>query len=543
MANRQKAWRLPIPPGARAIVDGAVELALMDPPPGMPAVAALNAVRRAFELDIPATLPTLAPLMFAGDWTVAAAAEEGTERLLDSMQSWEFAALDRELRAPYGPLSRVVDLASLPALVRRSTRQGLLIGIASCHREGRVRAAALHTAEQWDVEPGLLFTLLRLDDWVLPVRRLARARILERLTIAHVPELIPALPLMEALARRRRVKQDKALGWVEHLLRDDDAREALWAGLASPETAVRRSCLGLLAESPDVDLVRMLDVATQPGDPVLAGRAADAVLARIQGLPQTLLVSPSAAVRVRAVVRAASLPPTESLRPLQAALFDPRRTVREVAIHHLRAGGAERIEARYRAVVDEGEGQALQAAVAGLGETGGREDIPRLVQLLAPDVAPTLAATALAAIARLDPRGQGDLFVTHLDDPRRGVSREARTALLSSRSVAPEERIWELVVNASTDHGSRNAFRIVARGTRWRRVARMVAGARSTDPWIVQYALAGLERWCRGSARYGQVPIGARDAELVEAALKGRGRSVPGEIVTVVRATLALARA
>ena len=542
MRRRQKAWRRRIPAGAGPIVDAAVELVLMEPLPGLLPNRRMDAVRRAFGLDTPATLPRLAPLVFANDPAIAAFAESETARIMAGMRSWEFAALDRELRGTFSVLGRVVDMVSLARKARASERRALLLGIASCHRDGRVRATAMHTAEQWSVDLALPFTLLRLDDWVRPVRRLARSRVLDRMGLEHVPELVETLPLLEALAARKRVQTDKTLRWIEQLLRDPAARSGLWGGLDSDETAVRRSCLQLLVESGDVDLVRMLEIASTSADPILAGGAADAVLAHVTGVPDALLSSPSAQVRARALVRVASLPPVDSLRPLQAALLDPRRSVREVAVHHLRKGGAAGIESRYREVLERGEGERLRAAIGGLGETGDRADVARLVPFLAPDSRPRTARAALAAIARLDPRGQGELFLTHLDDPRRGVSREATRALLSPRSTVPEPRIWALVQSAATAHGSRNAFRVVARGSRWTRVARMLVGADSTDPWIAEHARVGLARWCRSSAAYGQVPAPAPVAALVDAALAGRGRGVPERVARVVRTTLDLAR-
>ncbi len=541
MGGRQKAWRRRIPSGARPIVDAAVELALMEPLPGM-ADRRMDALRRAFALDVPATLPRLAPLVFAPQEEVAGLAEVETERLIATMKSWEFAALDRELRLWASPLRDVVGMVDLTRAVRRSSRQPLLLGLASCHPDGRVRATAMHTAEQWDVDLPLPFTLVRLDDWVQPVRRLARGRVLQRLGLEHVPQLVAALPLMEALAARRRVARDKTLRWVEQLLRDPAARSSLWEGLASDETAVRRSCVELLAESDDVDLVRMLEVACSDPDPVIAGRAADAVLAGVTGVPDALLASPNAPVRARALLRAATLPPAESLGPLQAALLDPRRSVREIAVHHLREGGAEGIAARYKAVIARADGERRRAAIAGLGETGEPGDGEVLLPFLELEVPPGTSRAAVSALARLDTRGRSALFVDLLDDPRRGVSREATRALLSPRAVVPEPRLWELVTEAKTAHGSRNAFRIVARGGRWRRVARMLVGADSTDPWIAQQALAGLERWCGASIAYGQVPASKTDAALVDAALKGRGRGVPERIARVVATTLDLAR-
>jgi HEAT repeat protein len=542
MGRTRKAWRRPLDASARALVDSAVEFALMDPLPGFGRGDRLRAVRRAFELNLPATLPRLAPLAFAPDPEVAAFAQTAVPGLLGLMHSWEYVALDRGLRHPDSHLDRLVTASKLDALVRRTESRALLLGLATCHPNGYVRATAMRSANQWDVELPLYFALLRLDDWVLPIRRLARRRILDRVGLDHVPDLIPALPLMELLAGRRRVQRGKALRWIEQLLRDPEARSVLWTGLDSPEPAVRRSSISLLIEASDIDLVRMLDVARDPHDPWTAGRAADAILATGAGVPDELRTSPDAGVRARALAAAAELPSVESLAALQAGLMDPNRAVREVAVFHLHKGGAIRIGAMYRAHLGTARGRTLRTALCGVGEVGDDQDIPLLLPFLAPGRPSMIARAALAAIARLDRSGRLDLLIDHLDDPRPGVSRTAADALGKSPRVPPRDRLWGLVSSAHHTHGSRNAFRVLARGPRWARAPHLLLGANSADPWIAQHALCGLEAWCHQIPPAVPPPSSA-DSQAVEAALRGRGRGVPERIAVTIRRVMEAARA
>ena len=535
MVRRQRAWRRTPSAEQRSLVAAAVALAGIEPLPGVDRIAAL---RDAFDLAVPASLPTLAPLAFSSDRAVAVVAEAGVRRLLGAMQSWEYAALDRELRT--STLREDVTLGSLTGTANRARDPGVLLGIAACHPDGRVRMSALQSADHWNVDVPLGLLLVRLDDWVLPVRRLARRRVLARLDLENVPALVAALPLMERLAGRRRVQKDKALRWIEQLLRDATARSGLWRGLESEEVAVQRSTISLLVEATDIDVLRML-VASTRRDPFVARTAADAVIATLESVPDELLRSRVGQVRVRALLALSEPPTPEGLGALRSALMDPLRSVREVAVFHLRKRGATHIAARYREAA-EVAGRSRRIAVLGLGETGSATDIPLLTGLLSRDHDPSLARAALGSICRLDPKGQVELLLAHLDDPRPGVSREARTALQASRRVASPEALWGIVQTAENTHGSRNAFRVLARARLWQSAAYLLRGADHTDPWIAAHAAQALERW--GAGRSASVPpISSQERQAVETALAGRGRGVPERIAARMRDMLAAAPA
>ena len=106
------------------------------------------------------------------------------------------------------------------------------LGMASLHPEGRVRAEAVGVL-QGRVEGDraeLAFLLLRLNDWVEPVRTIARAAIEARLGVGHVEAWVHASPLVEALARRSRVDHRSTIDAVTELLRAPAARRALRRG-------------------------------------------------------------------------------------------------------------------------------------------------------------------------------------------------------------------------------------------------------------------------------------------------------------------------
>ena len=98
-------------------------------------------------------------------------------------------------------------------------RCALLLGLATCHASGYVRRNAVACLDQ-QVQSGaeIPFLLLRLGDWVHPVRLQAQCAVARRLDAEHASTFLPYLGLVERLRARRRMTESPLLSRIEEVL-------------------------------------------------------------------------------------------------------------------------------------------------------------------------------------------------------------------------------------------------------------------------------------------------------------------------------------
>jgi hypothetical protein len=363
------------------------------------------------------------------------------------------------------------------ALLERFQQPGagaLVVALASLHRDGRIRQAAVSrmlNSPRADLVP---FLALRTTDWVPQVRALARGGL--AVLLHEQPALVP-----EALGVALR---------MEHRSRGDFLGSTILAALlgATPRIRARllaapdprvRSYLGRHALAhgwfgPDELLSRAL------GEPDRALREAAAEQAAKQAIWQNrlpvlehLAASRHPGVRVTGLTALA-----RAGQPVRAAgyLDDPAAVVRALARDVVRrAGGAPRTH--YRAAV--GLADPPLGAVEGLGETGTAQDAPLLAPLLGHRSAQVRAAAVrgLARIGALHP----EQALRMLHDPSPRVVREAAVAAaavipavdaVDCRALLADQRI-EL---------RRAGYRLLRHGTRPIAVRREAAELARTDP-------------------------------------------------------------
>ncbi|CAL9424411.1 hypothetical protein [Streptomyces sp. enrichment culture] len=353
-----------------------------------------------------------------------------------------------------------LDVRSLLPLTTRLAHAEELteaeLALALCHRDGRVREAALDGAAD---HPGLLpLVVIRCSDWVEQVRERAR-RLLERHLDAD--RAVALAPLLLRVGRRERGAYGvRLLGEVllrapggppEPLYRSEDRavrrfarRLAVEEGLLSPAELARTAAR-------DTDIVVQRLCADAALAAVLRGGAYDDVLPELLGARNTQ--ARSAGVTA---LRAAGRP--EAAVPF---LADRSALVRACARYVVRQGGGDP-GAWYREQCAAPR-QVSPGAVIGLAECGERADAALLWPLLAHTVA-QVRARAVAGLRTLDVADAARLRPL-LDDPAPGVVRETALALLPSAAAVPEEWLTERLGARWPRHVRMAAFRLLdARG-------------------------------------------------------------------------------
>ncbi|MGY4976011.1 hypothetical protein ACWCYL_02370 [Streptomyces sp. 900105755] len=329
--------------------------------------------------------------------------------------------------------------------------------LALCHRDGRIRQAALETSARF---PALLpLVVIRCADWVAPVRE--RARQLLRATL-DADAAVSLAPLILLVGRRGR----GAFG-VEVLadVLRGASHEQLGRLCADGDRTVRRFAHRLAVAEGKLSAAELARAAARDPDPAVQTLCAEAAVALVpEGAAADDVLGPLLAARGPRVRSIGVTALRRAGRPQRAADFlaDRSGAVRACARYVLRQYGTDPLP-WYRRRVAAGDPALPPGAVRGLAECGERADAGLLAPLLA-HPSPGVRAAAVAGSRILDvtdvPR-----FRDLLDDPAPGVVREATVNLLPSAGALDAGWLMDRLGAGRPRHARVAAFRLLdARG-------------------------------------------------------------------------------
>nr|WSY55470.1 hypothetical protein OG999_38680 [Streptomyces sp. NBC_00886] len=390
-----------------------------------------------------------------------------------------------------------------PSFADRLTEPRL--ALAMCHRDGRIRQAALDRVAEHPVLLPLL--VIRCADWAAPVRERARQLLAGALDTDTAVALAPLILLFG-----RRGRGVFAVDLLDEALRRAPG-ERPTALFTNPDRTVRRYAYRLAVEESLLSPAELARAAARDTDAVvqsLCAEAALAVVARTGDYDEVLdpllgARNPRARATGVTALRAAG-------RPGRAEGFLPDRSgvVRACARYVVRQYGGDPL-ASYREWCRAAE--PVPGAVIGLAECGGRGDAEVLWGLVGHPSA-AVRARAVAGLRVLDVVDVRRLLPL-LDDPAAGVVREATLALLPSAEVLPDEWLMERLVGGPRPVRV-SAFRLLdARGG----VVRLRAGVTVLDD-----PDGRLRVWGEQIVRRWRPEAGAAGGEPEVGELLGRAR-------------------
>ncbi|MGW6060832.1 hypothetical protein [Streptomyces sp. NPDC055189] len=367
-------------------------------------------------------------------------------------------ALDAGVRelSWYRSVARLPDwerTAPLPADLTQLGESGL--ALALCHRDGRIRAAAVRRAGP---HPGLLpLIVIRCADWAAPVRERARTLLREALD----PQTAVALAPLILRAGRR----DRGAFGVELL--GDALRRTTPGQLATlfalRDDAVRRFAYRLAVEDRRLNPAALARAAAHDFDAVVQDLCATAALAAVleADVDSADVLEPLLTARAPRVRSAGVTGLRQAGQPERAEEFlaDRSARVRACARYVVRQhGGDPTAWYRARCATPDDPGIAPGAAI-GLGECGDRADGALLRRLLV-HPADGVRAQAVAGLRALD-LADTDLLRPLLDDPAPGVVRQTVEALLPSAGQLPADWLMERTGSQWPRHIRVAAFRLL----------------------------------------------------------------------------------
>ncbi|MFI1170175.1 HEAT repeat domain-containing protein [Streptomyces melanogenes] len=345
--------------------------------------------------------------------------------------------------------------ASWPTVTWSGTPDDAELALALCHRDGRIREAALGHAEERPALSALV--VIRCADWAGPVRERARA------LLATVPahRLAVHAPLILRIGRRPRGGFAQEL--LTEALRTGPATHAV-ALLDSSDRATGRLAHRIAIERGLLPATRLAQTAARHHDVVVQGLCAEAAVATLgEGTSDNFaeIVAPLLASRHPRVRSTGVTALRRTGRHSDAELYltDRSALVRACARWVLRQAGTDPAPL-YRTLC--AHPAARPAAAVGLGECGVREDADLLRALLAHPV-PGVRECAVAGLRALEAVRADDVRPL-LDDPSAAVVRQATAALMPWADHLPPQQLRELLAENRPRHQQVAAARLLWAG-------------------------------------------------------------------------------
>ncbi|MFJ2156325.1 hypothetical protein [Streptomyces sp. NPDC087856] len=395
------------------------------------------------------------------------------------------------------------------------------LAVALCHRDGRIREAALQQAVGYRAL--LPLVVVRCADWVGQVRERARELLREAVDADTAVALAPLVLLFG-----RRGRGAFAIELVGGVLRSASP-ERLAPLFVHPDRAVRRFVYRLAVEDGLLSPAQLARAAALDADTVVQNLCAEAALAAVaktggyDEVLEPLLGARNPRARASGVT---ALRAAGRVERAEGFLGDRSGVVRACARYVVRQGGGDPL-ALYRAWCLAAD--PVPGAVSGLAECGERADAALLWPLVS-HASASVRARALGGLRVLDVVDVRRMLPL-LDDPAPGVVREATLALLPSAGLVPDGPLMERLVGGWPKGWPRHvrvgAFRLLdARGG----IVRLRAAVTVLDDPDERLRAWGAQVVQRWHPEEGMTP---GDAEVGE--LLGRARHLFSEYVLTRR--------
>lgn len=378
---------------------------------------------------------------------------EAALEVLKQLDAEELIALDSRLRQVYSYAWQHCTPAALP---REASLRVPLLALLTSHRSGYAREHAVGDLAVEAPAFGFPFVLLRANDWVHAVRRIAAFGVSATIHASGATIVVDALPLVLKFDAFGRASHEELRTALRACLETPDGVRALDDLWSRNQPGARRTIVAFLRQSRQELRLSFVERASSDRDPVVrlwAAREIEALEAIDAAGADVLLgrmaSDSSSAIRREALYGFVRRGAERAIPILTALVFDRARSVRHAARYYLRELGlTPDFAAQYRARLT-GRVKDVVTAIAGLAETGSVADVPLLRQLLV-HRSPKVAVALLLAIHRLDLNGSRLLLLEAMLDERMPVRRWAITMLPRRIAPADAQHIIKLVADAKT---------------------------------------------------------------------------------------------
>jgi HEAT repeat protein len=468
---------------------------------------------------------------------VAVAACEAMQRIADDLSDQEMLWFERRVRNWHGDARAMLELrrpfdalttADVERLARLAEASGpAVLGVASMHTSGWVRGASVKRLAESRTGGEVPFLLMRLADWVLAVRSVAKEALEARLgsaaggdtRIAQV--LVCHLDMADAMAERA-LAATFLRDAIKALTRSPASAAPVREGLSSPNLQHRRRCYRIALEHGLVDPFELLSRALADGDAGLHQWAARSIPPRLEGEPRqdalrAMLRDRVAQVRKVAVAGLGQGLSSPDLDGLTRALHDPSSGVREEARFQLGRLGPFDARAHYRAALDSADPGALPGVLLGLADVGAKDDGERVLPFLSHPARPVREAAVIAA-GKIAFEMLYDRLARSLLDPHRRVVRAALRQLEGRMSFRDDAPLLSVLAEEERPFVRRAVVRLLGQLDPWTALGALLEALMHPAPEVVALVQDELRAWPRENPVTG---ASAAQRERIARALRG----------------------
>lgn len=370
------------------------------------------------------------------------------------------------------------------------------LALATMHSNGRVREAALRRLAMRRDGSELPFLLLRMNDWVGPIREAVRGFVSNRIHEEYAPYFIRDMALLLRIEKCQRTKHVWISEAMKELFQKDGSTSALLEGLRDTDGFIRRACLQLAIGRSNEVANAALATALTDVDPMSRLWAAKQLIALTEdeALPSLYAKLRNDAfmpVRHEALTALVTRRATDAQEPLMEALFDRHSSIRMLARYYLRG----RVDAAeiYRSGIQTLAGPRLAVAILGLAECGEKTDAKLIVAFLKSHEI-RFRKAAVIAIGRIAAEEMKKELLAALVDESSGVSALASNALHAvAASLAVE--LGSILTSHPTFFVRKNALKLVCCLSKWECLPLLLAACRDTSDHVTTLAKVAVENW------------------------------------------------
>ena len=388
---------------------------------------------------------------------------------------------------------------SIEELVPADLPEGMLLslyGFASFHPNGYFREKAVHLLAKNHSGLELPYLIIRMNDWVEPVRKQAKKAVIARLSLDYASHFVVLLPLLQKLREWGRDNHAIIFSEITGLVTAD--RAALQKGLASPDVETKRISYRLASSSTVFSVPELFEMLLREPEPSVRSFALRQLAEKltsndIQTYASMLLHDPSASIRSQAIELYCRHFLSNAENILREFAIDVSLSVRQTARYYLKKLGMSDFAGFYRTMLSTSP-EPSPGLILGIGEVGSGQDCLFLEGFLKRPESRIVKAT-IRSISTLAPENMMSLILPFISDIRPGVSKTAMKFLRNRSFELEAGSLSSVFSNSSVHHVRRNALQLLCSINRWDSIAFIIEACGQADTNLSQLGTNALKKW------------------------------------------------
>ncbi|TWT48990.1 HEAT repeat domain-containing protein [Botrimarina hoheduenensis] len=477
-------------------------------------------VARIVELAVysePASIPCICRFLFSKEPVVRESATEAIASIMADVAPLDLLQLADAFNWEYGWYAGQEWSHLRKGSVRKLARTqdgGLsagLLGLLSFHRNGYVREEAVKLLAQMSDGAEVPYLLIRQNDWVTAISRLAQRAVKERLGYSYSQYWFNNLDLVAHLPEFGRNDLSHITDATFSQLLEPEHDGRLRSLIASGDRITIRRFVKRSFELPGSHSERVAKLGIDAEDAVVRLWSARKLLTLATDSPliDRLLSDSFAPVRREAYIAWAASSRAEAEMVWKQAAYDRSAGVRDLARFELKTQGLTNIREQYLASLQE-EPENL-AALMGLSECCEDQDAQLLREYCSHD-RPRFRRVAISGLARLLGDQVIHELVGWLADESPGVAKQAARSLQAHAAIVEGEQLWSVLTRSPTDNGRRTCLRLFYEMGKWKSLPWLIRAFTLNDQLVSEQSEELARRWLDSNRVFTQPSLSEQDA-------------------------------